>query len=1289
MHTTPKSCAQQSVAIFAYIAAAGMLYATVAPESELEATKPTVQITKVDSTHLRIDWSTHPHVYYFVEGSNDLINWIPVKLFKDNVGIGSLTHGITVRNPKEFQRLSLEGDPHSARLRADDDGDKIINLLEANAGMDSFLAEDPTDSDLDGIPDYWELFHFGSLDHDVSYTATAGGLNVAEAYAAGTDPNQIDSDGDGESDSVEIANGTDPNYDETRDEPNGDYDEDGLTNAQEHEGGTFPKNEDSDDDNLSDDEDGWPRDKNFTHPRVSESYALIDLSSQLPHPSAGNYEGETFSVQVDDYSGVLLSYATAKVSQGSTTTRDLVNKYYNWSEVLTPPAFNGSKTVSEERSYPDSSALLYVRYPFRTHLSRSGIIRLKGSFLYDDFDYTFSIDDQEAFVAELKSTFATSNVAFDTQAETSAAQSVSTFPKDFLDGFIVNLIAIPELDLHHSEYADTTLSEVYVSQWADDTEPYELVTLVAGETVLYTGNVSNLGSVDIYGYEGGGFGGNGLAVFELKNYIPGSTHRYALISSGNTVTPLAHAQEGAYTVMTQDAQDILVRTLGAGPKEYSLDGGTTFHPAQVWNTSTRELETASFAGKTSDELVILQSNQTGILINGCKKTAEELLGHQAEGWTDFKLHDINSSGMIVGTALHSPQAGTNTRKVIALLKVDFVPDYDRNGVIREHAWTDDDGKLHPSDYQRAAVDDTFYFWVNDDDDDEPVEGDDIPGDGTADASNSSVDGIRDLIDFFPVYIDLHGLLDDIDLTKVRIELTGAKVNWLDFPENFIGLNENSANFYLEDQVKAEEWAGVSVTEAGEGVYFTQKMVERIRDGRGIVLLEGREAGDEPLTLVFNYDGSELFTYELPIKLSGVEDMFRHRTLVNTIGSASPSIVVPSRTVEPSGLPDSESNGNNFVLLHGYNVEQDAARGWHCEIFKRLYQSGSKAKFTGITWHGATGLNYHQAVINAFLTSEQIASALSSLTGEVTVAAHSLGNMVISSAIADHSFAPDRYFLVNAATPIESYDGSEISTNQSLMRNPDWANYEPRLWASYWYDLFSDSRNGLTWADRFGSISSRAYNFYSPGEDVVANAQGVMPGIFSDTLVGGGRFAWVQQEMIKGLSSLDGIVPWELIMPDQHGGWAIDGAWWIPDGPGSNGSGRYYSSSEAAALTSEQLRNISFFRRFKQSSDRFPIFNGLALYGPDGDSTANGQANSMITQYVVLSEAIPALSFAAAANPVDVFDSFGVRNYDMQSYNEGWPSDRSDTDWRHSDFKSIPYVYIDNLFKFWVELGNLD
>lgn len=150
----------------------------------------------------------------------------------------------------------MEGDPNAQRLREDSDGDNIINLLEVEADWDAFLTNTSADSDSDGIPDYFEEFHFGTLDHDGSYAAVTDGLTLAEAYSNSTNPNSADSDGDGWTDKQELTWGWNPNYDQSRDDARysqtGDFDGDGLQNTQEFTIGTNPLSKDTDGDKVND-----------------------------------------------------------------------------------------------------------------------------------------------------------------------------------------------------------------------------------------------------------------------------------------------------------------------------------------------------------------------------------------------------------------------------------------------------------------------------------------------------------------------------------------------------------------------------------------------------------------------------------------------------------------------------------------------------------------------------------------------------------------------------------------------------------------------------------------------------------------------------------------------------------------------------------------------------------------------------------------------------------------------------------------------------------------------------
>ena len=70
---------------------------------------------------------------------------------------------------------------------------------------------------------------------------------------------------------------------------------------------------------------------------------------------------------------------------------------------------------------------------------------------------------------------------------------------------------------------------------------------------------------------------------------------------------------------------------------------------------------------------------------------------------------------------------------------------------------------------------------------------------------------------------------------------------------------------------------------------------------------------------------------------------------------------------------------------------------------------------------------------------------------------------------------------------------------------------------------------------------------------------------------------------------------------------------------------------------------------------------------------------------LLAEMIPAISFAAGANPLGTIDLHGGVNLDMNNtlYKNGWPVARHDLDQanpvKHGDFKAVAYVYVYKVF----------
>ena len=573
----------------------------------------------------------------------------------------------------------------------------------------------------------------------------------------------------------------------------------------------------------------------------------------------------------------------------------------------------------------------------------------------------------------------------------------------------------------------------------------------------------------------------------------------------------------------------------------------------------------------------------------------------------------------------------------------------------------------------------YRFWSNDDDDsgdemNQTLNGgnSDEPGrlsgfwemDGrTPDYDHDGVDGRCDLADFFPVFLDIKQLLTVLPpggSIQYKLKQADSALNFVytdlmrSEARDYLHLNKERAVYGVNGNTQPHVAETYQITAAG--VALDSGFLDRVKTGtdKGLILIEGRQATDKPLVLTVEKDGVTISEISLHIKISEVEKMYRWINLRGAVGQAE---IRPSNLSEPANYPDKCTNGKMFIWVHGYNVDERQSRAWNAEAFKRMYQSGSRAMFTAVSWFGdysqvlnTVAPNYWQNITNAFRTSALLAPAVSGLPGSSKViVGHSMGNVVISSAIKDHNMGVTKYFMLNAAVAVEAYDTSALSI--SAMRPNEWANIEERLWSTKWHELFpaGDGRKGLTWQNRFGNISN-AINYYSSGEDVLNNNNN--PGVVPTP---GGERAWVYQEMTKGVVSIIS----DLTLVQVQGGWGVDTTWYEQ------------FQTDTSFVTNDIAKVTPFFTRFAEAQ----IMNA-----------ANGSAKA--AEYVVranaLGGAIPALSFPAGRNAVSNFGS--TRNVDVMTKKDGWP--RSDPRWRHSDAKNAAYYFNYKLWEDWVTTGDL-
>jgi hypothetical protein len=683
------------------------------------------------------------------------------------------------------------------------------------------------------------------------------------------------------------------------------------------------------------------------------------------------------------------------------------------------------------------------------------------------------------------------------------------------------------------------------------------------------------------------------------------------------------------------------------------------------------------------------TNQTGIL----------------SPYGDFFATDPGVVALVTRTNADIGTAGVGFVNVIKL-----ETDVNRDGVIDDtFAGPDNTSPLMP-----------FRFWINDDNDSGDDTGNGIPGqlgqmaDGQqyhlvqiGDGENVpiySVHGTRDLVDYFPVYLNIASVTQ-IWLTNQQYTNLEFQLSQADGALRFVYTSLTPSNFmdYLRNTNTAESLSSAAATTIfATGVDLTNTFLQQIAtNNQGVIIVEAWEATTQPLVLQILQNGNVLAQTSLYLSISGVEQMFRQKNL---------TAVVPPYVQD--GLPDRltgfdvpnepDTDGRNFVFLHGYSVNGQQCRGAFSDVFKRMFWSGSHAKFYGISWRsytsqGSLGLpgtggitpDYHTNVYNAFLTASNLSSFLGTLSGTNVVAAHSLGNMLVLSALSDWNAPISQYYMIDAAVAMETIQGNAPQTTDMIYS--DWIPYSTWLYSHEWNKLWptNDGRSLLSWQNRLSNFhDADVFNFYSSGEEVLRDYTGDPPRsvlgalpsqIWSAILSRTGSYVWVWEEKGKGRAVSD----YEI--GSTHGGWAFNDPTY---GTNDDQAAVYFhmAPTPASQLTTNQVKASPFFDLASYPYSLGTFTADLALTNSGGSVYATNNRNR------ILADAIPAMTLPIGANDVPALDDED-RNFNMQQlYENGWPADRMSTsetnNWHHSDFRQVAYTFTYQLYTNFVYFGNL-
>jgi len=598
---------------------------------------------------------------------------------------------------------------------------------------------------------------------------------------------------------------------------------------------------------------------------------------------------------------------------------------------------------------------------------------------------------------------------------------------------------------------------------------------------------------------------------------------------------------------------------------------------------------------------------------------------------------------------------------------------------------DRDGAIGTNDLDRVDQSHPFRFWVNED-------------------GNNAAYPEADLEDFFSAQIHWR---EGTGISNLTFKLS-ANVD-LDYIQTTMTTNDTDA--YLTDLAVAGDLSQpAQINSLASGSQTSEAFAENT------ILLLAPSTADTSAEIYVQIleNGSEILVSTNHFSFSPVADMYRTKNL-RAGGSSSSD--------EPVNWPDELTNGKDFVFVHGYNVTESEGCEWNKNIFKRLWHSGSNAKYHAVLWDGtppASGdrKHYHNAVVNAFATALDFAVYLNGLN-EPVVAAHSLGNVVASSAICDHGANVAQYYLLNAAVAKEAYGDSapnvDMIPDGSLIYNQDegmfsligydWREYPHETWASDWYRLFptNDARSELTWRHRFVDIQdlTDAFNFYSSTEDILRMDTGYTS-IVSGLLHGDfGLYAFQLQELFKGkndaIANLAG-------GSDPYTGWGfttesdthiistplLDIDFW-PRNPRFHHEQLDEADPATRAAFRETLKTDPLFR--PEPAELFgagaEAFAGATIatcgftFNYDLPNATVDISDVPIRDYL-LAKAFPARTGALGSRSNTKWDE--DVNLDMSTEymtdSAQWPHKDNDDniEWRHSDFRDVPYVHIYQLFE---------
>ena len=576
--------------------------------------------------------------------------------------------------------------------------------LPAPADLDFFLLADHNrDTDQDQIVDALEYLALGS-DWQRADTDGDGVPDGEELWMYGTDVLHSDTDGDGLTDGFEAAYGGHPTRDSG--EAHTDADGDGLTALEEQARGTDPTQTDTDGDGLDDFLDAVGYEPELTWTRTPERrYTLVDLGERAP--PQGLYTELYFPNDPADPLRIRIN------ARG-----DVLAHPRLWSSASSrwlplPP---------NPRAEPAFDYYVYILF---WNLADDGTV--VGS-------YQYRVEDGPVPFKHVPFTWKEGEAAVTPHHQTASGPLTETSLHNaqfhlLSDAGTLYGASYHEGDCHHLP-----------TRWRDGSaSPY-------GNTPPRCGPGVALEFLEV-----------GDA--EVPLWLQVTPEQHLLRLGDEVIHENYHGPAPDFrrpTMARMRFEPMHAPLIGRGDTLWVKRDDGVWTPIPLYTDVGRTRPLPGAVVGIADDGTLLSGE--GILWrNGVGRSLGEDLA--AEGLEFIRAHDLARNGLLVATAKRVRDDAGNEipvaeqrEHVVMGVPADILPDYNR------------DGRIDEQDRGRVTPETPWRWWINDDNDlrgEERGGNDrDIPGqpEGERDGEDGYVDGMRDLIDFFPLHLELRHLL---------------------------------------------------------------------------------------------------------------------------------------------------------------------------------------------------------------------------------------------------------------------------------------------------------------------------------------------------------------------------------------------------------------------------------------------------------------------------------------------------------------------------------------------------